>query len=265
MIGHALAPARPRPSAVDWDRWIAAGFAIGSACFFVGPFPGFVQAVGQGADSAVFFAGSIFFTVAAALERTALRGRLLVERGDPVRRHPVVQRQHLPRPADWAIHARAEQARLGAGPVRVRVLSGLGGACLRRNHRAACAAGTMAPESARPRVGYGRRQPGRMRAVRRLGDRLLRRAVNRVGARPGTRQLGHRAGSAVLPDRRSLARVGAAPRGSPSCSTLGVGFTRGGSRVEASRAHESPARDTGRAMSEEKVEQLHRARAEWAR
>jgi len=78
MIGHALAPARRRPSAVDWDRWIAAGFAIGSACFFVGPFPGFVQAVGQGADSAVFFAGSIFFTVAAALELregTLRRGR----------------------------------------------------------------------------------------------------------------------------------------------------------------------------------------------
>ena len=78
MIGHALAPARPRPSAVDWDRWIAAGFAIGSACFFIGPFPGFVQAVGQGADSAVFFAGSIFFTLAAALELregTLRRGR----------------------------------------------------------------------------------------------------------------------------------------------------------------------------------------------
>ena len=44
------------------------GFAIGSACFFVGPFPGFVQLVGQRADSVVFFAGSIFFTLAAALE-----------------------------------------------------------------------------------------------------------------------------------------------------------------------------------------------------
>jgi len=82
MIGHALAPVRPRPSAVDWDRWIAAGFAIGSACFFIGPFPGFVQAVGQGADSAVFFAGSIFFTVAAALELregTLRRGRRLAD------------------------------------------------------------------------------------------------------------------------------------------------------------------------------------------
>jgi hypothetical protein len=67
VIVHALRPAR-RSARVDWDRWIAAGFAIGSACFFLGPFPGVVQVIGQGADGVVFFAGSIFFTVAAALE-----------------------------------------------------------------------------------------------------------------------------------------------------------------------------------------------------
>ena len=43
-------------------------FAIGSACFAIGPFPGFVQLVGTGADAAVFFAGSLFFTTAAALQ-----------------------------------------------------------------------------------------------------------------------------------------------------------------------------------------------------
>lgn len=76
MIGHALIAPR-RSAAVDWDRWIAAGFAIGSTCFFVGPFPGFIQLVGQGADGAVFFAGSIFFTLAAALElrEATLRSR----------------------------------------------------------------------------------------------------------------------------------------------------------------------------------------------
>lgn len=68
MIGHALTVA-PGPAArAVWDRWIAIGFAIGSACFFVGPFPGFVQLVGPGADGVVFFVGSIFFTVAAGLE-----------------------------------------------------------------------------------------------------------------------------------------------------------------------------------------------------
>ncbi len=68
MIGHSLAVA-PRQLATEvWDRWIAAGFVVGSACFFVGPFPGFVQLVGPGADGVVFFAGSIFFTLAAGLE-----------------------------------------------------------------------------------------------------------------------------------------------------------------------------------------------------
>ena len=78
MIGHSLAVA-PRPLATGaWDRWIAVGFAVGSACFFVGPFPGFVQLVGPGADGVVFFAGSIFFTLAAGLElreATLRRGR----------------------------------------------------------------------------------------------------------------------------------------------------------------------------------------------
>jgi hypothetical protein len=41
---------------------------VGSACFFVGPFPGFVQLVGPAADGVVFFVGSIFFTLAAAME-----------------------------------------------------------------------------------------------------------------------------------------------------------------------------------------------------
>ena len=43
-------------------------FAIGSACFVVGPFPGFVHLVGAAADAVVFFAGSLFFTTAAALQ-----------------------------------------------------------------------------------------------------------------------------------------------------------------------------------------------------
>jgi hypothetical protein len=67
VIVHALTTVR-HPSRIGWDRWIAAGFAIGSTCFFVGPFPGFVQLVGQTADSVVFFAGSLFFTAAAAME-----------------------------------------------------------------------------------------------------------------------------------------------------------------------------------------------------
>ncbi len=68
MIGHALAFAPRLSGRLVWDRWIAIGFAVGSACFFVGPFPGFVQLAGADADGVVFFAGSIFFTLAALLE-----------------------------------------------------------------------------------------------------------------------------------------------------------------------------------------------------
>jgi hypothetical protein len=68
MISHALDPVRRPEATVDWDRWIATGFAIGSACFLIGPVPGFVDLVGNEADAIVFFAGSIFFTCAAAAE-----------------------------------------------------------------------------------------------------------------------------------------------------------------------------------------------------
>jgi hypothetical protein len=68
LIGHALAVAPRRVPGDAWDRLIAGGFAVGSACFLVGPFPGFVQLVGQGADGVVFFVGSVFFTLAAVLE-----------------------------------------------------------------------------------------------------------------------------------------------------------------------------------------------------
>jgi DNA-binding CsgD family transcriptional regulator len=78
LIGHALAFA-PRPATTAaWQRAIAVGFAAGSTCFLIGPFPGFVQLVGAGADGVVFFAGSVLFTLAAALELregTVRRGR----------------------------------------------------------------------------------------------------------------------------------------------------------------------------------------------
>jgi YrhK-like protein len=68
VIGHALT-VRPTPETrAVWDRWIGIGFAIGSLCFFVGPFPGVIDLVGAEADAIIFFVGSIFFTLAALLE-----------------------------------------------------------------------------------------------------------------------------------------------------------------------------------------------------
>jgi hypothetical protein len=47
---------------------MAWSFALGSACFLVGPFPGYVQVVGPQADAVTFFVGSILFTIGGALQ-----------------------------------------------------------------------------------------------------------------------------------------------------------------------------------------------------
>ncbi len=43
-------------------------FAVGSFCFLIGPFPGYVELVGPGADAVTFFVGSILFTAGGALQ-----------------------------------------------------------------------------------------------------------------------------------------------------------------------------------------------------
>jgi hypothetical protein len=54
------------PQRASW--WIGILFAAGASCFVIAPFPGFVELVGSGVDGVVFFIGSIFFTLAAALQ-----------------------------------------------------------------------------------------------------------------------------------------------------------------------------------------------------
>ena len=93
------------------ERWMAAFFATGSLCFLIGPFPGYVDLVGPGADAVTFFAGSILFTAGGALQtllahperRSPGAGRAaLVGRDHPVRRHPVLQRHDVPGDAHGA-------------------------------------------------------------------------------------------------------------------------------------------------------------------
>jgi len=50
------------------ERWMALCFALGSACFFIGPFPGYAKLVGAKADGITFFVGSILFTAGGALQ-----------------------------------------------------------------------------------------------------------------------------------------------------------------------------------------------------
>ena len=53
------------------ERWMALFFALGSACFLIGPFPGYAQLVGANAVAITFFVGSILFTVGGGLQRPA--------------------------------------------------------------------------------------------------------------------------------------------------------------------------------------------------
>jgi len=50
------------------ERWMALLFATGSLCFLIGPFPGYVELVGPGADAVTFFVGSLLFTGGGALQ-----------------------------------------------------------------------------------------------------------------------------------------------------------------------------------------------------
>jgi hypothetical protein len=43
-------------------------FALGSTCFLVGPFPGYIDLVGPEADGVTFFVGSILFTAGGAFQ-----------------------------------------------------------------------------------------------------------------------------------------------------------------------------------------------------
>lgn len=43
-------------------------FALGSMCFFIGPFPGYANLVGDSADAVTFFVGSILFTIGGGLQ-----------------------------------------------------------------------------------------------------------------------------------------------------------------------------------------------------
>ena len=123
---RSQAPVAPLgASAPHW--WIGVLFAIGSACFFVGPFPGFIDLVGSSADGVVFFVGSLFFTCAALLQlRMRLRAldRRLVGDPGPARRDRLLQRRHLPGDAAQLRHRRRRPAGLAPRGVRLRLLPG---------------------------------------------------------------------------------------------------------------------------------------------
>src|SRR5688500_17934481 len=68
------------PARMSRERLMALLFGAGSACFVIGPFPGYAELVGAGADGVTFFVGSIFFT-AGGLVQTSLSFRARRQRG----------------------------------------------------------------------------------------------------------------------------------------------------------------------------------------
>ena len=54
--------------AMSRERYMAFFFALGSACFFVGPFPGYARLVGAEVDGITYFVGSILFTAGGAMQ-----------------------------------------------------------------------------------------------------------------------------------------------------------------------------------------------------
>jgi hypothetical protein len=68
---QARAHRRAQPAADSGRRgltwWIGLLFAVGSACFVLGPVPAYANAVGGPATALTFFVGSLFFTTAAYL------------------------------------------------------------------------------------------------------------------------------------------------------------------------------------------------------
>lgn len=77
LVEQQAAQRAPATAATDRaTRWVGILFAIGSTCFLVGPFPGFVELVGSEVDGVVFFVGSVFFTSAALLQTLHSAGGL---------------------------------------------------------------------------------------------------------------------------------------------------------------------------------------------
>ena len=48
----------PKTESKIRERRMALAFALGSACFLVGPFPGYASLVGERGDAITFFAGT---------------------------------------------------------------------------------------------------------------------------------------------------------------------------------------------------------------
>jgi hypothetical protein len=85
---------------------IALLFMVGSACFVLGSFPGYLDAVGGTADGVTFFVGSIFFTSAS--------GAQLVQSQTPALATAAAETQHHAARPQWRAWLPGDRAWLAA-------------------------------------------------------------------------------------------------------------------------------------------------------
>ena len=191
------------PRRASW--WIAVLFIIGSACFAIGPFPGFVQLVGAGCRRRGLLRGLALLhhrgrapvpgggqrrprpgaprrAPAAARARVRAASHRLVGDDDPARGHGVLQHQHVRRPQHEPLDRAGGPADLGARRVRVRLLpdrqrARVGGGLRREGPRRPATASTRGSG----RSTWAGRWPSRSRAWRRTSSRHGRHPQPRSG------------------------------------------------------------------------------------
>ena len=205
------------------ERWMALFFALGSACFLIGPFPGYAQLVGASADAITFFVGSILFTAGGAMQSfTAFPERHSPRAGRAAWRAAIIQSAgtlFFNVTTYQALHtslsnSALQQARVAPRRVRLDLLPDL-----RRDRLSRLGPARLA---ARPRptglVGAGD-QPARLHLLRDLGDRRLPRPFDRLAAQPGLGKLEHRTRSRVLPRLRARRRCPTPRRSRELCES----------------------------------------------
>ncbi len=178
-------------------------FAAGSACFLIGPFPGYRELVGAAADGVTFFVGSILFT-AGGLLQTSLSFHARREHGGGRSAWwaAVIQsagtlffNATTYRAMDIAL-SNYDYTRLvwrpdAFGSICFLVSGLIAYARLSATRLEACAR--------RPRLVAAGGQPAGLRVLRDLRGRGIRGPGVRLGARPRRRELDHLPRRGVLP------------------------------------------------------------------
>ena len=219
-------------------RWMALLFALGSTCFFVGPFPGYVKLVGGSADAVTFFVGSILFTAGGAMQSWITWDHRTADRAGRAAWWSAVIQSAGTLFFNVTTFMALETAVSNSNYDRlVWRPDAFGSICFLVSGVIAYVASPRHgwwPTREEPRMVATGSQPARLHLLRHLGDCRLRRPVDRLNARSGCRELEHMS-------RRGLL-LGVRPRHVAQRSNI-EGVARPG--VAQARADRGTRRSTG--------------------